>query len=185
MFLRSLSILLSATFVLACATHGHAATGAYAGRASLNGGQPLDWDPDKPGSVPLAEQGGRLAGDRVYAGYRFRSGLGVEGMQLQSAARDVAGSVDTFGVAGTVCVPLADKLTATARAGLHVAESSLGYAAARPAQLTAEKLFGIGVSYRVNQRVELTAESQRFDGRSLQSATIPAQTYTIGARLHF
>jgi hypothetical protein len=56
----------------------------------------------------------------------------------------------------------------------------------RPGQLAPEKLFGIGVAYHASPRVEFTAESQRFDTRSLQAlGPIPAQTYLIGAHLQF
>jgi hypothetical protein len=182
----SLVLLLSSLLVVAwapCAQSGVA--GAYAGRSPLIGQQDIRWE-DRSGTVPLAERGTRLAGERLYAGYRFRSGLGVEGMQVQSAARDLSSTIDTVALAGTLSIALADKVVATAKAGLHVAESSLGAAAARPGQLAPEKLFGIGIAYRASPRVELTADSQRFDSRSAQAlGPIPAQTYLIGAHLHF
>jgi len=184
---RSLPLLLlSSLFIVAWAPYAHSGVaGAYAGRSPLIGQQDIRWD-DRSGTVPLAEQGTRLAGERLYAGYRFRSGLGIEGMQVQSAAHDLSSTIDTVAVAGTLSVALADKVVATAKAGLHVAESSLGAAAARPGQLAPEKLFGLGVAYRASPRVEFTAESQRFDTRTVQAlGPIPAQTYLIGAHLHF
>src|SRR5438105_4102235 len=81
----------------------------------------------------------------------------------------LSSSIDMVDVAGTLSIPLADRVVATARPGVHVADSGLGAAAARPGQLTPEKLFGIGVEYRVGRRIELRVDSQCFESRSIRA----------------
>lgn len=172
--------------MLAGAFAGQAHAGAYAGHTALTGQQTIDWNDDSAGTVPLARQGERLLGDRTYAGFRFGSGLGVEGMQYQTPARDLNTTTDTVGLAGTLSLPLADRLTATAKAGVHVSESSLALAMSRATPIAPQKLLGLGVTYRARQNLDLVAESQRLEGRTAQSiSALPAQTFSIGARVQF
>jgi len=166
--------------MLGCALAGQAHAGAYAGHTLLTGQQTIDWNGYPAGTIPLAEQGERLLGDRTYAGYRFRSGLGLEGMQYQTPGRDFMSSTDTLGLAGTLSLPLADRLTATAKAGVHVAQSALAL------PLASQKLLGLGFTYRARQNFDLVAESQRLEGRTAPSiGALPAQTFSIGARVQF
>jgi len=172
--------------MLAGACAGQAQAGAYAGQSTLTGQQTIDWNGYTAGAVPLAQQCERLLGTRTYAGFRFGSALGVEGMQYQTPARDLNSSTDTLGLAGTLSLPLADRLTATAKAGVHVSESSLALAVSRPTPVAPQKLFGLGVSYRARQNLDFVAESQRLEGRTAQSiSALPAQTFSIGARVQF
>jgi hypothetical protein len=77
-------------------------------------------------------------------------------------------------------------LTATAKAGVHVSESSLALAMSRATPIAPQKLLGLGVTYRARQNLDLVAESQRLEGRTAQSiSALPAQTFSIGARVQF
>ncbi len=181
--LTSLCAVLASGF----AAHAQAGVerGAYAGRAGLGGQPTIEWESYPAGTLPLAQQGSRLAGNQLFAGYRFESGLGVEAMQYETAARDLNSSTDLLGIAGTLAVPLADKWVGLAKAGLHVPESDLALAAGRPALLIPEKLLGIGVAYRAQKNVDLTVQSQRLEGRIPQALATPAHTFLIGAHLTF
>jgi len=186
--IRWISLLLA----LLCATgvwsaSAHAESAGYSGRESPVGVPSADPQGSSSGVVPfLAQQGARLAGERVYAGYRFSSGLGIEGAQYQSASRDIASTNDAFSVAGTVAVPLADKVSATAKAGVHVDQSQVATMASRPASVLPDKLLGVGVSYRMRENIELAIESQHFTGRPAPTlGAIPSRALLLGARVEF
>jgi hypothetical protein len=175
-----------------CATavwsaEAHADSAGYSGRESPVGVPSTDPHDGSWGVVPfLAQQGARLAGERVFAGYRFASGVGIEGAQYQTAARDIASTNDALSVAGTVAVPLADKVTATAKAGLHVDQSQVAAVASRPSSILPDKLLGVGVSFRMRENVELALETQHFTGRPTSAlGAIPSRTLLLGARVEF
>jgi hypothetical protein len=160
--------------------------GAYVGRQSLIGLPVIGMAADPSGALALAQQGVRLEGDRVYAGYRFGSGLGVEGAQHQAATRNLTGDVDTLSLAGTVSLPLADDVVATAKAGMHVAESSVLPGPGRFGTSATGSVLGLTLAYRASKRVVLTAESQHLTGSSVQTlGALPSQTYLVGARVQF
>jgi hypothetical protein len=187
MRLRPVHLLVSMLTIATLAPYAYAEPPAYAGRESPVGvpvTEPLAYS---SGVVPfVAEQGTRLAGERVYAGYRFGCGLGIEGAQYQTAARDLASTTDTLSVAGTVSLPLADKVVATAKAGWHVAESNVAVLVKDPGAVAPDRLVGLGVAYQTRENVALTVESQRFGGRPTTSlGAIPSQTYLVGARVQF
>jgi hypothetical protein len=187
MRLRPAHLLVSMLTIATVAPYAYAESPAYAGRESPVGvpvTEPLAYS---SGVVPfVAEQGTRLAGERAYAGYRFACGLGIEGAQYQTAARDLASTTDTLSVAGTVSLPLADKVVATAKAGWHVAESNIAVLVNNPGAVAPDRLVGIGVAYQTRQNVALTLESQHFSGQPTAAlGAIPSQTYLIGARVQF
>ncbi len=160
--------------------------GAYAGRQSLVGLPVLGMGADLSGALPLAQQGARLEGDRIYAGYRFGSGFGIEGAQHQAATRNLTGDADTLSLAGTVSLPLADGVVAIAKAGLHLAEGSGLAGPGRFGSSATGSVLGVTLAYRASQRVVLTAESQHLASSSVQTlGTLPSQTYLVGARVQF
>jgi len=166
----------------------HAApdVGVYAGRQSLVGLPVLGMGADLSGALPLAQQGARLEGDRIYAGYRFGSGLGIEGAQHQAATRSLTGDADTLSLAGTVSLPLADDVVATAKAGLHLAEGGVLPGPGRFGTSATGSVLGLTLAYRASKRVVLTAESQHLASSSVQTiGTLPSQTYLVGARVQF
>lgn len=173
--------------ITALAPYAQAEERAYAGRESPVGVPATDPQAYSSGAVPfVTEQGTRLAGERVYAGYRFACGLGIEGAQYQTAARDLASTTDTLSVAGTVSLPLADKIVATAKAGWHVAESNVAVLVNNPGAIAPDRLVGIGVAYQTRENVALTLESQHFGGQPTAAlGAIPSKTYLIGARVQF
>jgi len=169
------------------APYAYAEPPAYAGRESPVGVPVAESLAYSSGVAPfVAEQGTRLAGERVYAGYRFACGLGIEGAQYQTAARDLASTTDTLSVAGTVSLPLADKVVATAKAGWHVAESNIAVLVNNPGAVGPDRVVGIGVAYQTRENVALTLESQHFGGQpTAVLGAIPSKTYLIGARVQF
>src|SRR4051794_26714053 len=134
--------------------------GLYAGRALLSGQAAVQFGDAEAGTEPLAERGARIAGDRLFVGYRFGSGLAVEGTDLRMPAHQMEGTTDSIGIAGAVSLPINDKFVATAKAGFHLGPEQAVNSVGKPA--TSERLYGASVAYRATRNLELVAKTERF-----------------------
>lgn len=166
----------------------NAASSGYSGRESLLGLPAAEPDGSFSGMAPFVSgQGSRLTGERVFAGYRFESGLGLEGAQVQTPGRGLIATTDNFGVAATLTVPLADRWSAIGKAGVSVSEAAASALLAGQAGMPPhDRVIALGVAWQAADRVQVTAQSQRLAGRADASlGSIPGQTFALGARLQF
>jgi hypothetical protein len=165
-----------------------AASNGYSGRESLIGLPAAGPDGSVSGVAPfVAEQGSRLSGERVFAGYRFESGLGLEGAQVQTPARGLIATTDNFGLAATLTVPLAERWSAIGKAGVSISEAAASAMLAGQAGVPPhDRVIALGVAWQAADRVQVTATSQRLAGRADASlGSVPGQSFALGARLQF
>ena len=181
--------LLTAVFAnLALGSLAHAGNeaGPYAGRTLLSGQPAFDLPADQVGTTLLTEQGARIAGDRVYLGYRFNQAFAIEGADLRMPAHQLDDTNDSIAVAGSVRAPFGDRVTGTAKAGLLVSPEAPGSSLLRLGFLAPQPLYGLGFEYRATKNVELLANTERLQGHPTEATSaLPGHTLLIGARVKF
>ena len=160
--------------------------GPYAGRTLLSGQPAFDLPVDQAGTTLLTQQGARIAGDRVYLGYRFNSAFAIEGADLRTPAHQLEGTNDSIAVTGSVSAPLSDRVMATAKAGLHVSPEAPASSLVRPGFFASQPLYGLSFSYLATNNVELLANTERLQGHPTEATSaLPGHTVLIGARIKF
>jgi len=175
------SLLGAALASVACA----ADSGLYAGRTLLSGQPAIAASDEEAGAQPLGERGARLAGDRRYLGYLFHSGLTVEASELRLPGQQLDSATDAIGLMAGITLDVADKVSAAAKAGLHLPSEDVVRAFANPAFTTPEKLYEVRMAYRAVGNVELSAKFQRLDGYPGPSWALPSEAVLLGAEVRF
>jgi hypothetical protein len=166
--------------------------GAYAGR-SLPSGLPAAAQKDQaqlalePGSAGLAGDPSRLEGQRIFAGYRLAPGFALEGAQIRNGASSLGTSNETIVVAGVGSMPLSDSVTLMSKLGVNYQTQAVAGGGASLSDVTnGGRVYGLGVSVRVRDNVEVRAQTEHL-GRPGSAAQAPAATDSVllGANLRF
>jgi hypothetical protein len=167
-------------------------TGLYGGRTLPSGvpASPLK-DPTQlalePGSAALGADAARLDGERIFGGYRFGPGFALEGTRTRTGTSGLGSSIQTISVAGVGSLPLTDSVTLMSKLGLSYQPSASAGGAAPVAEVTnGAPLYGVGLSVRLRDNVEVRAQTEHF-GRSagpVQGATA-GDSVLFGAGVRF
>jgi len=170
-------------------------TGLSNGVAVLatQGGQSLD---TLPGARLLGHDGDRVTATTLYGGYRFSrmfaleagrtsfgSGVNVDDPVLYATPAE---QLSAWSLAGVGSMEVSDSLTIFAKLGFNFAPDAPYSTLAVDAPSRPGRVYGFGVSYQVNGRFELRAQSERYTGLGQTSnGTLEANALTLGARLKF
>ena len=170
-------------------------TGLSNGVAVLatQGSQSLD---TVPGARLLGRDGDRVTATTLYGGYRFSrvfaveagrtsfgSGVNVDDPVLYATPAE---QLSAWSLAGVGSMELSDSVTVFAKLGVNFAPDATYSALAVDSPTRPGRVYGFGVSYQVNGRFELRAQSERYTGLGQTSnGTLEANALTLGARLKF
>ena len=177
----------------------HADSGFYTGLSNgvavlaTQGGQSLD---TVPGARLLGHDGDRVTATTLYGGYRFSrvfaleagrtsfgSGVNVDDPVLYATPAE---QLSAWSLAGVGSMELSDSVTVFAKLGVNFAPDASYSSLAVDTPSRPGRVYGFGVSYQVNGRFELRAQSERYTGLGQTSTgALEANTLTLGARLKF
>ena len=167
-------------------------TGLYAGR-TLPSGASANPPKDQaqlalePGSAALGGDTARLEGERIFGGYRFGPGFALEGARTRIGPSGLGPSNETISMAGVGSLSLSDSVTLVSKLGLTYQPSTFAGSGASLADVTnGGRLYGVGVSVRVRDNVEVRAQTEHL-GRTVgpaQGATA-SDSVLFGANVRF
>jgi len=143
-------------------------TGLYAGRTLLSG-VPASPSKDQaqlalePGSTALGGDTSRLEGERIFGGYRFGPGFALEGARTRIGPSGLGPNNEKISVAGVGSMPLTDSVTLMSKLGLSYQPSAAAGGGVSMADVTnSGRLYGVGVSVRVRDNVEVRAQTEHL-----------------------
>ena len=154
------------------------------------------------GVAVLANPGGqnhdsdRLTATTLYGGYRFSHGFALEGARTSFGSGvntedpvlyvTPAEQMSAWSLAGVGSVELTDSLRLFAKLGVNFAPNATYSSFAVDTASRPGRVYGFGVSYQVNDQLELRAQSERYTGLGqTDNGELEATALTFGARLRF
>lgn len=138
---------------------------------------------------------GYKADAKVFGGYEFNQNLGIEGgytnfgsvdFNRSEGGRSISGSTKGYGayIAGKYSVPLSEQLSAYGKLGLSHSERKYSNSwGMNYNDRDTGAYAGVGVQYKLNQDVALTAEYERY-GKDKPSGA-KADVWTVGVKYGF
>ncbi len=158
-----------------------------AGGQSLNG---------VPGAKLLNHDTDRLTATTLYGGYRFSRGFALEAARTSFGSgvntddpvlyATPAEQMSAWSLAGVGSFELSDALTFFAKLGVNFAPNATYSSFSVDTPSRPGRVYGFGVSYQVNGRLELRAQSERYTGLGqTDNGELEANALTFGARLRF
>jgi len=157
------------------------------------GGQTLN---SVPGARLLSHDADRLTATTLYGGYRFSRGFALEAARTSFGAgvntedpvlyATPAEQMSAWSLAGVSSFELSQSVTFFAKLGVNFAPNAAYSNFAIDTPSRPGRVYGFGVSYQVNGRFELRAQSERYTGLGqTESGELEANALTLGARLRF
>lgn len=139
---------------------------------------------------------------KIFGGVEFNNNLGVEAGHIRFSSQDFSRSAGTRSVTGTIkgsstyvagkyTLPINEQFSAYGKLGVAYSERKNDYVETNSGVSRAEAFHdydtgaygGLGVQYKLNENVALTAEYERFGKKKMTGAT--AESWTVGAKYAF
>jgi OOP family OmpA-OmpF porin len=145
--------------------------------------------------VNVNDNGGSKTSAKVFGGYEFNNTWGVEAGYTDFRKSDfsynaggVAGHGNSDGnawyVAGKASVPINEQFSAFGKLGVERSESNFATNTGVSGSNNDTGVYaGVGVQYKLNQQVALTAEYERYGDKKAFGAK--PDVWTVGARYSF
>jgi hypothetical protein len=160
---------------------------------ATQGGQSLD---TVPGAKLLGHDADRVTATTLYGGYRFSRAFAVEagrtsfgsGVNIDDPVlyATPAEQLSAWSLAGVGSMDLSDSISVFAKLGVNFAPDASYSSFAVDTPSRPGRVYGFGVSYQVNGRFELRAQSERYTGLGqTANGALEANAVTLGARLKF